>query len=92
MGFIIQVPDHLQGMKTEPADSMNHVDMEGREELNPDSGYDRPEVERGDEKELQRSFTTVKLLVNQCPSPQLKRFLDVKVSEWKIPSSSNVNG
>ncbi len=86
VGFITRVPDNLQGMKTEPKNSVSQVDLEGREELDLDSGYDRPEVEHDNEKEVQRSYATVKLLVNQYPSPQLQRFLDAKVSGWKILS------
>ncbi len=80
VGFITRVPDHLQGMKTEPVDSVKCVDMNGREELDLDSGFDRPEIECDNKKELQRSYTTVNLLTNQCPSPQFKSFLDEKVS------------
>ncbi len=80
MGFITRVPDHLQWAKTEIQDLVKKTNAEGSDELDLDSGFDRPEVECGNEKELKRSFTTVKLLVNPFPSPQLKKFLDAKVS------------
>ncbi len=80
VGFITRIPYHLQEMKTEPEDSVKCVDMNGRIELDLDSGFDRPEIESDNTVELQRSYATVTVLTPKCPSSQYTSFLSENVS------------